>query len=390
LGILLLAALLAAAPAAARSRSAVPRGFVGMVVTAPVFPPGSPAVDLGRQLDRMVASGVENLRVVFNWAAAQPYRSWSQVPSGQRSQYIDVGGVPTDFSQTDAIMAAAAARQLSVLPVVLYAPGWDEAAHPAGTYGIPARTGPYAAYLRALVERYGLRGSFWSTRRQAAPIRAWQIWNEPNITVFWPRQPFERSYVALLRAAHRAVKGADPQAKVVLAGLPNYSWRDLARIYSVPGARRLFDIVAVHPYTRSPTGVIAILRRVRRAMDAAGDRRKPILADEISWPSSLRETRHTEGFDFATTERGQARNIATLLPLLARERTRLDLLGFDYYTWASSDARGGLAFDFAGLLTIHSGRLVAKPAFYAFRRAALALERCRVKGPTATACARAG
>ena len=34
-------------------------------------------VDLGRQLDLAVASGVESLRVSVDWSAAQPYRSFA-------------------------------------------------------------------------------------------------------------------------------------------------------------------------------------------------------------------------------------------------------------------------------------------------------------------------
>jgi hypothetical protein len=247
--------------------------------------------------------------------------------------------------------------------------------------------GPYASFLAALVRRYGPRGSFWKTApAPAVPVRTWQIWNEPNIRPFWPRQPFERRYVALLKAAHDAIKRLDRGATVVLAGLPNYSWTALKKIYAVPGARRLFDVVAVHPYTKTPQRVITILRFVRSVMDAAGDSRKPLVADEVSWPSSLGKTVHNTGYDFATTEAGQARNIGRLLPLLARDRASLRLSGFYYYTWASQERRNGLAFDFAGLLKFASGRFLAKPALRAFKTGALALEHCRRKGATATVC----
>ena len=81
----------------------------------------------------------------------------------------------------------------------------------------------------------------------------WQIWNEPN-TSTWPIQPFAKTYVALVRAARTAISRVDPGAKVVLAGMPNYSWHDLETIYRVRGARRLFDVVAIHPYTAQPAG----------------------------------------------------------------------------------------------------------------------------------------
>jgi hypothetical protein len=380
---LILAILLAAAsPALAR----VPQGFVGMALGDPVFPPGDPTVDLASQVDGMVGAGVESLRVVFNGSYAQPYQSWSDVPSSQTAQFTDVGGIPTRFDQMDEIVGLAAQHRLKVLPTVLYAPSWDSAHHSSATYARPASDGPYADFVTALIHRYGPNGTFWLTHSPADPIREWQVWNEPNVFVFWPARPFQASYVALLRAAHAAIKRADPGAKIVLGGMPNYSWLSLKAIYRIPGARHQFDVVALHPYTRQPQGVITILKKVRAVMGRAGDGRKPIIADELSWPSSLGKTHHTEGFDFATTPAGQARKVARMLPILARDRRRLRLLSFYYYTWAGVEQRGGLAFDFAGLFRINGSQFVAKPAFYAFRGAALALEGCRKKGAVATVC----
>jgi hypothetical protein len=382
---------LAAGPAAGSGRGAaasgpVPQGFVGMVVDEPVWP--DVYVQLGPQLDTMVGAGVQSVRVVFNWASAQPYPNWKAVPAAQRNQFTNVGGVPTDFGTFDALVEQAAARGLTVLPSVLNAPAWDGIRRNGASVRIPRSDRPFAAFVRALVRRYGPDGTVWASMPQRArrPITMWQIWNEPNITPFWPVQPFARRYVGLLRAARAAIKGVDPHAEIVLAGLPNYSWSDLGKIYAVPGARSLFDVVAVHPYTRTPKGVLEILTFVRRVMDSHGDRAKPLLADEISWPSSLGKTDHNTGYDFATTEAGQARNIAQVLPMLARARRSLGLLGFYYYDWAGLERPHKLAFDFAGLFRIADGKFVAKPAFGAFKRAALAIEGCRSKGPLATDC----
>jgi hypothetical protein len=374
----------------AGARGRVPRGFVGTVIGPPIYTSDTPAVDLSSALDTMASSGVESLRFVANWSYAQPYASWAEVPAAQKSLYVDAGGVPTRFDRLDEIVETAARHRLNLLPTVLYAPSWDAAPVSVTSYPQPSSVIPYANFLAALVHRYGPDGSFWQNHSPRVPIRMWQIWNEPNLSVFWPEQPFASSYVALLAAAHAAIKQADPGARVVLAGMPNYSWLSLRQIYAVPGASRLFDVVAVHPYTRDPAGVITIIRKIRRVMDASGDRRKPIVADEVSWPSSLGRTRHNDGYDFATTQRGQARNIAALLPMLARDRRQLGLLGFDYYDWAGAEQRGGPVFDFAGLFRFTTSGLIAKPAFHAFRRAALAMERCRRKGSVATLCSKRG
>lgn len=379
-----LAALPATQASASGQQATVPPGFVGVVVGAPLFPNTNVAIDLDSQLDLMISSGVQSLRVPIDWASCQPYHTWAQVPSAQRSSYTDVGGIPTNFTLLDQIAAEAARRGLTLLPMIIDAPKWDALKSKLGVVALPRSDGPYARFLAALVHRYGPHGTFWQEfSGPEVPIRMWQIWNEPNITAFWPLQPFARRYVALLKAAHDAIKSADPGAKVVLAGLPNYSWRALSQVYAVPGARRLFDVVAVHPYTKTPQGVITILTFVRRVMNAHGDSGKPMIADEVSWPSSLGQTIHDTGYDFATTEAGQAKNLAKLLPLLAQHRRNLRLQGFYYYTWVSVEKPNGLAFDYAGLLKVVDDVLIEKPALAAFARGALALEGCQ---PVTTVC----
>ena len=334
-----------------------------------------PRVNLGAQLDQMVSSGIQSLRVTFDWSSAQTYANWHDVPAGQAGKFSPApGGVPTDFSATDEIVGLAAQRRLALLPVVVYSPRWD--ASPVGSHVQPRRAEPFANYLTALVQRYGPRGSFWASHPWLArePIRAWQIWNEPNIAFYWDTPHFARGYVSLLRAAHRVIKRADPGASIVLAALTNYSWLDLAAIYAVPGARRLFDVVGSNAYTSKPAGVITILDRVRRVMDSHGDHHKPLLATEVGWPSALGKTKQDYGLN--TTQGGQAKKLAQLLPMLARNRRRLGLSRFYYYTWLSSDTPDGPSFDFSGLLAFDpaDAHIYAKPAYAAFRRAVLALE----------------
>lgn len=347
-----------------------------MVVDPPTWPDRS--VNLARQLKLMVASGVESLHVVVDWAQSQPYQSWDQVPAGQRGRFQDASGMPSDFSALDRMVGLAAARRLTLLPEIVDAPAWDGESHPGAVVRLPRDPAPYAAFLAGLVRRYGPGGSFWAAHPSIPriPITRWQIWNEPDLATFWPEQPFAARYVSLLRAAHDAIKGVDPEAQVVLGGLTNYSWFDLGRIYRIPGSRSLFDVVAVHPYTQTPDGVITILGYVRRVMNQAGDGRKPMVADEVGWPSAQGKTRLAANQDFATSERGQAANIAALLPLLAQSRRRLRLDAFYYYNWAGYEHRGAFLFQFSGLFRFRAGRFVTKPAFSAFRAVALTIEGC--------------
>ncbi len=389
----------AAAPAVAGasllapSPAAVPDGFVGMNLDGPMYPDTAAGIDLAQQFTAIEQAGVESVRVTFGWSRAQPYASWSQVPAPGSGQFVNVGGIPTDFQQLDELVGLAAQHGITVLPTVIYAPQWDITGASSQSIGRPATDRPYAAFLTALVDRYGPRGSFWQGYSPPAePIRTWEIWNEPNIDYFWPAQPFARSYVALLLAASKAIKAADPGARVMLGGLPNYSWTDLASIYRVAGARAAFDVVGLHPYTATPAGVITITRYVRRVMDANHDAAKPIIIDEVGWPAS-KGLPGGGGGGLGTTVAGQARNTAALLPLLARDRVALNVSAFDYYTWAGAKLPPSAAFSefsFAGLFDYIDGALVQKPAFAAFAKAALAIERCRRKGTLASICAQPG
>ncbi len=381
-----------AGPALARPRThagvpaaaAVPAGFVGVDVDGPLFAANTP-LNFTAQVRAMVANGVQSIRVAFNWAAAQPYQNAGEVPATDPTKYTDVDGHPTDFSATDQVVLTAARFGVTVLPTILYAPQWD-AQHNPGGVDIPKRTAPYAAYAAALVSRYGPGGIFWSEHPglRQVPITMWQIWNEPNISYYWP-QPFANGYVSLLRAAHGAIKRADPKARVVLAALTNFAWTSIGQIYGLPNTRNLFDVVSVNAFSASPANVILYMHFMRNAMSHFQDGKKPLLATELSWPSA--QGQGFMQFDFNTTVTGQAQKISQLLAMIGQQRSRLNLIGFYYYTWiGDEDQPHDYVFQFSGLLRFQNNTVTAKLALAAFRTGALGLEQCRQKGALATSC----
>ena len=106
-----LAALLtgvASATTAKRSAARVPQGFFGTVLGDPLYPgliSDSSSSVFQNQMNLMVSSGVESVRLTFDWAAAQPYRSWSKVPADQQGNFSDDGvdNVPTNFTVLDSM-----------------------------------------------------------------------------------------------------------------------------------------------------------------------------------------------------------------------------------------------------------------------------------------------
>jgi polysaccharide biosynthesis protein PslG len=391
LAVLVLALAVAAPPAGAATRAPapVPLGFVGMNLDEGTV--DSQALDA--EIGLMPTVGVESVRYAFYWSQAQPYATAADVPAAQRGRFVDVGGVPTDFSASDRLVLSAARRGLRFLPTVIDAPRWDRQ-YPNRSFSPPARPAGYAAFLRTLIGRYGPRGSFWAENPgiPRVPIRAWQVWNEESGPFFWAdddpgnvpavRHRWVRPYLQLLRAAHDAIKAADPGASVVLGGLFSASWISMRQLYRADRrVGRLFDVAAIHPYTALPSNVRLTLVYNRAVMDRGGDRRKPIVLTEFGWPSAAGRARPTLGFE--TTETGQARLLRTGLNMVARDRTRLRIAGVYWYDWAGTDG-GTSVFSYAGVRhRSGDGRLSSKPAFAALRSTARALEGCarRVRRP---------
>ncbi|MDQ3608086.1 MAG: glycoside hydrolase family 5 protein, partial [Actinomycetota bacterium] len=86
-------------------------------------------------------------------------------------------------------------------------------------YYRPTRNEDFADYARFVVDRYRDQG-----------VHDFEVWNEPNHAVFWPSGPNAAEYTALLKAAHPAIKQADPQARVVLGGLSRNDYDFLGKL----------------------------------------------------------------------------------------------------------------------------------------------------------------
>ncbi len=342
--------LLAAVPAAAAPPK-VPRDWLGVVVDGPLT---DSAIDRETEWQMLGSSGASTVRTPFHWTQGQPN-----------------GPGPVDFTQYDAVVLAAARYGVGVLPVVGGTPSWG-AQTPGDAASPPSDGADVGRFLQALVARYGEGGSLWAEHPELTPrpIRDWQVWNEPNIDIYWSRQPFAKSFVQMLKGARAGLRAADPKARLVLAGLPNRSWAALRSIYAA-GGRRSFDVVALHPYTGKPVNVVELVRRARRIMKRYGDRRKPLWVTELSWPAALGKVdRH----GFETTEKGQAKRLRRGLTLLAAARRKLRIGRVYWYTWLSLEGTEN-SFGYSGLRRLRDGAVVSTPSLAAFREMATRLRR---------------
>ena len=146
-----------------------------------------------------------------------------------------------DWSRTDLIVKFTEDAGLDLLARVDFQPQWAGGGYP--TNGPPDNYQDFGDFLAALAARYKGR------------IRAYQIWNEPNLARDWGgRSPSPGEYAALLKVAYQRIKAVDPQAMVISAGLsPTTRWDNTAmpdveflRGMYQAGARPWFDALGVH------------------------------------------------------------------------------------------------------------------------------------------------
>jgi len=323
----------------------LPRGFAGVLADGP-------AIDGTVSFDAQVKAMKRNS---VGWIRLPVY--WSQIEL-QKGQF--------DFTVLDSQMKAAATSGMPVMPVVLGAPAWA-VAPPESLNAHPSDVADYGHFLAVLAGRYKAHGSYWSQQSgPSMPITKWQIWNEPDLDVYWRAdgRSWELSYIPLLRAARAALASADPKARVVLGGLSNYSWESLQRLYRA-GGRGLFDYAALNPFSRTVAGVLEIVRQSRVVMSRHGDSSKPLILSEVAWSSGAGLTR--QNFPWETTESGQATRLTSLMRALELKRKAYRLDRVAWATWLSPALGSPWSFDYSGLNRLAGDEVVAKPALAAYR-----------------------
>lgn len=243
--------------------------------------------ELARELDLMAASGAKWVRLDVNWASTERVR-------GVR-----------DWAPMDRVVDAIGARGLNVLGLVTYAPAW---ARPAGSadHAAPTDVAGFASFAQAAVVRYKDRG-----------IKAWEVWNEPNIHNFWAPAPNVAAYATLLKATSAAIRQVDPGAEVLAGGLsPAYTRSDGSTIAPLDfvkglyaaGAGPSFTGTAMHPYsfphlptTPNSTSWNAFMQTplVHQVMTANGDGAKKVWLTEVGAPTGTAADAVTEAVQTA-------------------------------------------------------------------------------------------
>lgn len=347
-----LMALLAMLVSASPTQSKVPANFWGVSLTSPQLS--------NRDLNRMASGRVGEAHWTFFWPGIEAVQG------------------KFNWTVADNLVGDLASKGVGVMPVVYGSAKYAASSPQKPPLGSASARAAWQDFLTHLVDRYGPGGDYWTdpslypTQHPGGPImpiRAWQVWNEPNLFPYFRTKSRVSKYVSLLRISHAAIKGADPNAKVVLAGMPAYSnvrsWPFLDKLYR-HGAKRYFDIAAIHPYAPSVHFQALALRRTRRVMKSHGDGRTPLWITELGWGSG-----HPDKFGLNHGPQGQKRLLTKSFRMVSHNRRRWNLGRLFWFQWRDlprSTPKGYCSGSLCPTGGLFKSDETPKPAWRAFQR----------------------
>ncbi len=305
-------------------------------------------------LARMTAGGIGSYHLQLSWQTVEKVKGiydWSAYDT-EFTRLAQHGIEPVPY----VIGTAAAYEDSSTIP-----PTDDPKAFDA-----------WADFLKAAVARYGPDGNLWKALEisnadlEPRPAHVWEIWNEPNSAVFWSPAPDPDAYAKLLKRSSRVIKGVDPEAKVMSAGMfitPQSegainSIDFLREVYEHRGIDDAIDVVGIHPYGPDTEAVIDQVDKTRALVDEVGDG-ADLWVTEVGWGSNP-----DAGKDLGKTPEQQGELLASTLGTMLDRREQLRLDGVIWFTWRDVDT--GVACAWCASAGLVDGDRDSKPAWIAF------------------------
>ena len=212
------------------------------------------------EIEMIAAAGFKWVRMDFVWAATEK----------RRGVY--------DFSEYDRLMTGLERHGLRALFILdygnpLYTP--DKAVR-----SDEARQA-FARWAVAAAQHFGGRGVLW------------EVFNEPNVELFWPPRPNVDEYIALALAVGRSFRARVPNEKLIGPATNGIDFPFLESCFKA-GLLEYWSAVSVHPYRQSgPETAVAEYCRLRQLIEMYrpkrdGNQTIPIIAGEWGYSSVWR------------------------------------------------------------------------------------------------------
>jgi hypothetical protein len=312
----------------------------------------------GEDLPLMVLTRVTTVRFVLGWAQVEPSRG------------------TFDWSRSDETIGGLAAHGIEPFPFVYNSPAWVSAdpAHPP--LDTASDRAAWTEFLKAAVERYGPGGSYWTdsyeqqfgSAAKPLPVTSWQIWNEPNLPHYFAPRSSAGKYARLLELSRAAIVEQDPNAEIVLAGMPGYgkpdtAWGFLDKLYRQPGFADAFDAVALHPYARTVDQLTLEIDKLRSTMAANGDGSTPLWLTEIGWGSGK-----PNRFGLNKGQAGQERILEESFRLILDRRQGWHIPRLFWFDWRDPPPGTPVSCSFCSSAGLVANDGEPKPAWHAYRK----------------------
>ncbi len=323
----------------------IPPDFFGV---NPIFAPTA------SDAQHMSQAGVRSVRLFSYWGILEP----------QPGQY--------NWSLADSVIQNVA--QAGLTPALQFAdsPGWVAPNNPnSPPIYSSAQITAWQQFLSNFVHRYGAHGSFWAAHPNLPyhPVTSYEIWNEPNLKLFWGGTPNPRDYLRLLKISTPVIKAADPSAQVIFGGLfpfprPQYGVKALKflnKFFRYKGAQKSFDALSLHPYSYWPKLLVPTLRLFRKNLDAHHAGKKPIWITELGWATSGHDWAISP---FRATEPQQAQYLTQSFNKLIKARGELRLQRIFWHCWQDHPDTDSNWFLEMGLLRANGS---PKPSYSAYQ-----------------------
>jgi hypothetical protein len=208
-----------------------------------------------------------------------------------------------DFAEYDRLLKALDEYKLQALFILDYG-------NPLYDHDAPPRTAEtrraFALWAVAAAKHFSNRGVIW------------EIYNEPNISIFWPPRPNVQEYTDLALAVGQAFRSGAPDEKLIGPAASEIDPAFLDACFKA-GLLDYWHAVSVHPYRQTdPETAVLEYCRLRKLIQAyrfrsGSDREIPIISGEWGYSSALRGM--TEEKQSALYARQVLTNLANQIPI---------------------------------------------------------------------------
>lgn len=126
----------------------------------------------------------------------------------------------------------------------------------------------FSAFVKAAVERYD--GDGYADASSKVKVKYWQVANE---VMTWEKSGKNvTDYVNMVRMVSKAVKSADPEAKIVLLAPTDARKTDefLVKVINDLASEKMFDVIDVHQWGQASTWKMAAVSEYRALLDSKG------------------------------------------------------------------------------------------------------------------------